>query len=55
MHAHSSIFHNGQKVERIQMSINRGTSDVVHPYTGTLFGYKKKKKRTKYRYALQHG
>lgn len=40
---HSSIIHNNQKVERIQVSVNWWLDklDMVHPYNKMLFRYKK--------------
>jgi hypothetical protein len=38
---HSSLIYNSQKLERTQMSLNRGmdTEHVVHLHNGVLLGY----------------
>ena len=42
-HVHSNIIHNNQKVEAIQVSIDRwlGKENVVHIYNGILFRVQK--------------
>jgi len=40
-YVHSSLSYNSQKLERTQMSLNRGmhTENVVHSYNGVLLSY----------------
>jgi hypothetical protein len=42
-YVHNSPIYNSQKLERIQMSINRGidTENVEHLHNGVLFSYLK--------------
>jgi hypothetical protein len=42
-YVHSSLIDNNQKLERIQMSLNRGMDleNVVHLHNGVLLSYKK--------------
>ena len=42
-YVHSSLIYNSEKLERTQMSLNRGmdTENVVHLHSGVLFRYKK--------------
>ena len=42
-YVHSSLIYNSQKLERTQMSLNRGmdTENVVHLHNGVLLSYKK--------------
>jgi hypothetical protein len=48
-YVHSSLIYNSQKLERTQMSLNRGmdTENVVHLHTGLLLSYLKTNKQTK--------
>jgi hypothetical protein len=41
-YVHSSLIYNSQKLERTQMSLNRGMDigNVVHLHTGVLLSYK---------------
>ena len=41
-YVHSSHIYNSQKLERTQMSLNRGmdTENVIHLYNGVLLSYK---------------
>ena len=43
-YVHSSLIYNSQKLERTQMSLNRGmdTENVVHLHNGVLLSYLKK-------------
>jgi hypothetical protein len=40
-YVHSSLIYNSQKLEKTQMSLNRGmdTENVVHLYNGVLLSY----------------
>jgi hypothetical protein len=40
-YVHSSLIYNSQKLERTQLSLNRGidTENVVHLHNGVLFSY----------------
>ena len=42
-YVHSSLIYNSQKLERTQMSLNRGidTENVVHLHNGVLLSYQK--------------
>ena len=49
-YVHSSLIYNSQKLERTQMSLNRGmaTENVVHLHNAVLLIYKKKNEFMKF-------